>query len=355
MRTELEKINELISETIESDDFPSSVKPDFLKEAVLSYPSCGGKRLRPALLLWCCGLLGGDLDKARFAAAGVEIYHNWTLVHDDIIDNDDMRRGIPAVHAALKDLAEKRYGLADASATKFGLDFAILTGDIMQGWAVNMMLKSAELGVGAEVALALGRRLQEFVNRGLISGEALDVDFQYRKIEELSAEQIEEMLALKTGVLLSFCAEAGAAIALETVDFDDKRVAGLSRFARQAGIAFQLRDDWLGIFGDEKILGKPLCSDFQERKPTLMLAEALALLPEDKKARLKDQLGKDEYTQKDISLIQELISCSGADRQCLDLAEKYSREAGSILNSFPENRHRKLLFDLLDFLVSREK
>jgi geranylgeranyl diphosphate synthase type I len=355
MHAELEKINGIISETIKSDDFIDSVKPDFLKDAVLSYPICGGKRLRPALLMWCCGMLGGDIESCRFAAASVEIYHNWTLVHDDIIDNDEMRRGKPAAHAALKSFAEKHYGLSPFSAAKFGLDFAILAGDIMQGWAVNMLLKSADLGVSSEVALALGRRLQESVNSGLISGEALDVDFQYREIEQLTAEQIEEMLALKTGVLLSFCAEAGASIALENPDFEDKRIKDLSRFARLAGIAFQLRDDWLGIFGDEKVFGKPLCSDFQECKPTLILAKSLELLPEEKKELLKAQLGKEKYLEKDISLIQGLIRCSGAEKQCLDLAEKYSSEAGQILGSFPDNEHRKLLFELLDFLLNREK
>jgi geranylgeranyl diphosphate synthase type I len=355
MHAELEKINGIISEIIESDDFTDSIKPDFMKDAVLSYPSCGGKRLRPALVMWTCGLLGGDPEMSRYAAAGVEIYHNWTLVHDDIIDNDQMRRGIPAVHAALKSFSEKQYGLNGASSEKFGLDFAILAGDIMQGWAMNMLLKSTELGVDAQAALALGRRLQEFVNRGLISGEALDVDFQYRDIGALSGEEIEEMLALKTGVLLSFCVESGAAIALGVSDFKDERIEALSRFARLAGIAFQLRDDWLGIFGDEKKLGKPLCSDFQERKPTLMLAKALELLPEGKKELLLAQLGKDEYTEKDIALIQELISLSGADKECLALAGDYSREAGNILESFPDNRYRKLLFELLAFLVDREK
>ncbi len=354
MLDELKKISAETGLIIKEDDFPETVCPECLKEAVISYPLNGGKRLRPALLLWTCGLLGGDIRKARRAAAAVEIYHNWTLVHDDLIDNDNMRRGQPSAHAQLAVFAKDKFHIEDGAALKFGADFAILAGDIMQGWAVNMLLKSADDGLSPELVLSLCRRMQEFVNRGLISGEALDVEFPHRAWESLGSEEVERMLRLKTGVLLSFCAEAGGMIAIDSPDWSEPRIAKLSRFAMLAGIAFQLRDDWLGIFGDEEKLGKPVCSDFSESKPTLILIRALEKLCTEERDELKGYIGLKEYSQDAVKRIRELVRNSGAEKEMLDRASAYAAEAGNILRDFPENQYRRFLLELLDFLVGRE-
>ena len=131
-----------VSEIIRDDEFPLAVTPFFLRGAVMDYPLRGGKHLRSALLNWSCGLLGGNIETAKFAAAAVEIYHNWTLVHDDIIDNDIMRRNKPSTHVDLANFAEKCYQTDKDKSNKFGRDFAILTGDVQQGWAANMLMKS---------------------------------------------------------------------------------------------------------------------------------------------------------------------------------------------------------------------
>ena len=224
MLEELCAIREKIDNIIKYDDFPTRVRPEFLRQAVLDYPCRGGKRLRPALLIWSCGLLGGDTGKALLPAAAVEIYHNWTLVHDDIIDNDDFRRGVPATHKLLESKAINLFGRAGGDFRKFGSDFAILAGDIMQGWAINMLLKSEREGVPSDVVLALVREMQTLVNRELISGEALDVEFSYKPVDSISSAEVLEMIRLKTGVLLSFCAVAGAAIALETSFMENEKI-----------------------------------------------------------------------------------------------------------------------------------
>ena len=103
LKNELAAVASVIDELLENDDYPNIVQPEYLREAVRAYPCQGGKRLRPALLIWSCGLFGGNVEQAYNAAAAVEIYHNWTLVHDDIIDNDKVRRGAPTSHCFLRD------------------------------------------------------------------------------------------------------------------------------------------------------------------------------------------------------------------------------------------------------------
>ena len=354
MLEELCLIREKIDNIIKNDDFPDAVKPDFLKAAVSDYPCRGGKRLRPALLIWSCGLLGGNIEKAFLPAASVEIYHNWTLVHDDIIDNDDFRRGIPTTHKFLENKAIESYGRAGENCRKFGSDFAILAGDIMQGWAIDMLLKSGEAGVPANVVLSLAREMQILVNRELISGEALDVEFSYRPIESISSDDVFEMIRMKTGVLLSFCAGAGAAIALESSDMNDERIKSLSRFASLAGIAFQLRDDWLGVFGDEEKFGKPAGSDLREKKPTLLLIKTLENLSASDKAELLSCLGHEKFSVSALENARNLIRRSGAEEIVEKMAENCTNEATGILSKFPENKYRNYLFDFLTYMTGRK-
>ncbi len=350
LASELSKINEQTGKLIENDDFPEKIQPEILREAVLAYPRRGGKRLRPALLMWCCGLCGGNPEKALYPAAAVEIYHNWTLVHDDIIDNDNVRRGEPTTHISLADTAANELGLKDGPANRLGRDLAILCGDLQQAWAVNMILKA---DLPPELILALSKRLQEHVGRDLISGEALDVEFAYLNRNKLGWNDIETMLRGKTGALLKYCAEAGAAIALNDPDFTSEQVRKLGDMAEAAGIAFQLRDDWLGVFGDESEFGKPVCSDLSENKPTLLLIGALSGLLNPEKAELENLLGRPEYTEQEIRRMQFLIKSSGAETQILDYAEKLSKKAKNLLAEFPENHYRQLLEEFLDFLLTR--
>ena len=353
LKEELKKNAELVTKVIQNDDFPKSVKPDCLRDAVIDYPLRGGKRLRSALLRWCCGLLGGEVKSAKFAAAAVEIYHNWTLVHDDIIDDDDIRRHKPSSHVKLAKIAEVEYK-ADLQCKKFGHDFAILAGDVQQGWAVNMLAKSVKAGVSEETTLFLVRELQEKVNRDLISGEALDVEFSYRKWDNITAEEVEEMLRLKTGVLLEFCARAGGLIALGAKFAKDARIKNIAKFAINAGIAFQLRDDWLGIFGEEAEIGKPIASDLTEAKPTILFMDTLHSLSEYDCSRFTHLIGQDSYTEEEICEIRELIRKSGAEERLLKRSEKLLKAAKRTLSSFPDSKYKDLLEQFADFMIARK-
>ena len=356
MKEELIKVKGRIDSILENDDFPGTIRPEYLRDAVRAYPCRGGKRLRPALTMWCCGLLGGNTVLAEYAATAVEVYHNWTLVHDDIIDNDDYRRGEPTTHTVLTEYAQKNliFGQSQNTPRKYGRDFAILAGDIQQGWAMNLLLKSVEKGVDADVVLSLSRRLQELVNRDLISGEALDVEFPHRDRETLTETEIETMLYLKTGVLLQFCAEAGAAIALGSSDLTQTKIKNIGEFAAAAGVAFQFRDDWLGVFGDSKTFGKPVCSDISEGKPTVLLVSALKGLTGNDKDELLSYIGMASFDEAQVAAIRGLIRKSGAEAVVSAKTEKLIEKARVILKDYDDNEYRDLLSGWLDYLVVRD-
>ncbi|PWM82001.1 MAG: hypothetical protein DBX90_06580 [Lentisphaerae bacterium] len=355
MINHLRQIAADIDRLLADDEFPATVRPDYLRDAVRDYPVRGGKRLRPAMLIWSCGLLGGSESAALYPAAAVEVFHNWTLVHDDIIDQDDTRRGAPTSHVKLAAELGGRFSLADDDAERTGRDFAILAGDLQQGWANDLLLRSAEHGVPPEVTVALGRRFQKLANSDLISGEALDVEFSLRELTGLKSQEVRTMLGLKTGALLQFCTEAGAMIALNTADAEHPDVRKLSEFALAAGIAFQLRDDYLGIFGVYDSLGKALGNDLREGKATVMLLDTLRLASAADREKLLGYIGRETYSDADLDDVRRIMRDSGAAASNEAEAARLAEQARNILRSFPDNPYRQHMLDLVNFLIDRER
>ena len=345
--------SEIIS-ILSADPFPSTLYPECLCSAVRSYPIRGGKRIRPALVLWACGALGGEEKTAANAAAAVEIYHSWTLVHDDIIDEDEVRRGLPTTHVELSTHAEVAYKKSKTLCDKFGRDMAILAGDIQQAWAIDLLMRSTELGCAPQLILDLTRRLQNTVNRGLISGEALDVELPMREWNKVSREEVIKTITGKTVCLLQYCVQTGGAIALGNADIRQPELRRLGDYANALGIAFQLRDDYLGIFGDFRTFGKPLGSDFQEGKPTLLFLEAMESLPESGRRELLSLTALPEYPMETIRRIRTLLQESGAVEKLLRQIEQYTDQAMDCLKTLPDNSYRSRMIDLTAYLLNRE-
>ena len=355
MIDQLRKIAENIDRLLAEDEFPFSIRPDYLAEAVRAYPVRGGKRLRPALLIWSCGLLGGDEEKALYPAAAVEVYHNWTLVHDDIIDQDDTRRGMPTAHVQLGSVMEERFQLPTADAVRAGRDFAILAGDLQQGWANDLLLRSTEHGVSAEVAVAISRNLQKLANRELICGEALDIEFSLRDLSEVHPDSLRRMLSGKTSALLEFCTETGGMIALNECDPGREEIVQLGEFAHAAGIAFQLRDDYLGIFGDFQSLGKPLGNDLREGKATILLLETMRMANAADREELQSLIGLPEYSGETLDRVRRIMRDSGAAAASVAEAAHLAEQTRNILRGFPDNPCRQHMLDLVNFLINRER
>ncbi|OQA82797.1 MAG: Farnesyl diphosphate synthase [Lentisphaerae bacterium ADurb.Bin242] len=355
LKGELGRVSSDIIYILANDLFPSAIYPECLCSAVRSYPMRGGKRIRPALVLWSCGALGGIPEEAMNAAAAVEIYHSWTLVHDDIIDEDDVRRGLATTHVELSKHARVVYPTkTDADCAKFGRNLAILTGDIQQAWAVDILMRSTEKGCPPALVMELVRRLQNTVNRELISGEALDVELTMRELKAVTREDILKTISGKTVCLLKYSVQCGGAIALRTTDFRCPELQHLVRYAESLGFAFQLRDDYLGVFGDVRSFGKAPCSDFQESKPTLLYLEAMNALPESGRKELLSLTALPEYPMEKVQRIRELLTSSGAADKVLKLIAGYTEQAEENLHLLSDNKYKKLLRALSGYLLNRE-
>lgn len=352
-KSELKKIAENVTEYIRTDGFPSRIEPEPLRDAVRAYPLAGGKRIRPALLLWSCGMFGGDPAQALPAAAALEIYHNWTLVHDDIIDCDEFRRGIPTTHTALRRHAEEHFHADAAEAAKFGTDFAILAGDLQQSWAIRAMLRLKENGVAPGIVLFLTEHMQDFLARRLISGEALDVAFEHRGFRTVDEEQVIRMIDGKTGAILRFAMLCGGVIARGIPDFEREEFRLASAFAGHLALAFQLRDDWLGVFGSVKKFGKPLASDFQEAKPTLLYLAAMRRASAQDREKLAAFMGRPSFSPEDLDELRRLLDDCGAAGEIQNRIRAGSDEALAALRKLPDNRFRSCLESLTNELTDR--
>jgi len=352
-KDELRRVGEQIGKHLKSDPFPETVRPAALGDAVRDYPGRGGKRIRPALVLWACELLGGDREKALPAAAAIEIYHNWTLVHDDIIDRDDLRRGLPSTHVTLRDYAASKLNAQPGQAAFFGESFAILAGDVQQGWAVERLASIADRGVSPALALALVRAMQTKLNRELISGEALDVEFELHDPATVSEVDVMNMINGKTGAIMEFALHCGAAIAKDAYEPESPDFRALSRYAANLAAAFQLQDDMLGVFGDEKVFGKPLCSDFQEAKPTMLYLEAIRHLDAKDRARLDSYLRLPRYSDADVAAIRAILTDCGAADAVRGSIAALSDCARAALLPLPDNVWRGLLDTLVEQLLVR--
>ncbi|RMD73714.1 MAG: hypothetical protein D6820_18100, partial [Lentisphaerae bacterium] len=242
---ELEHVRNSVLRKIREDNFPNAITLPILRDAVLLYPQRSGKLMRPALLMWVNRMLGGREECALATASAVELFHLWSLIHDDIIDQDDARRGGPTVHHMVMQHF-RREGLNPKKASHNGMALGILAGDLVLNWSTLMICADENITCDTKQKILL--RITQWLHPALVTGEALDVVFEHRSFAELSIAELYHMLELKTGALLRFCAEAGAMLALEPeTPWDDPRVLAIGRFARDLGIAFQLRDDILGI------------------------------------------------------------------------------------------------------------
>ncbi len=217
-------------------------KPKVLYEASRHIFHAGGKRLRPYLVLKSCELVGGDPGLALPFAAGLEILHNFTLIHDDIMDNDPVRRGAPTIHA------------------KWGAPVAIASGDLLFAKVYQAMYASYFDGsLPGDRVLDSMKAVTE-ATIGICEGQVLDVSFP--DTGDVSMEDYIFMVGAKTSALFKACAEIGAIVG----GANKEDVERLGSFAWDAGIALQIVDDILGVTADEEKLGKPVVSDLREGK-----------------------------------------------------------------------------------------
>lgn len=338
------------------DTWPGSAKfkPQDIHDALFTYLQRRGKALRPLLVLLCCGAVGGDEEQALPAAAAVEVFHTWTLVHDDIIDRDDTRRGRPTVHAMYRDHAMLEHGHEEPDAAHYGTSVAILAGDLQQAWTYGLLADLANRGVSLPLVLELIDRMAGDLTPGLLEGEMLDVQYSLMPAEDLDDERILHMLTMKTGTLLEYAAWCGAKIGLCGASDPNGLATKLGRFASLCGTAFQLHDDLLGLTADESRLGKPVGSDIREGKRTLIVYKALSRASQAERRVLLSMLGKSDASPAEVEQVLAILHSTGACSEVAELARGYVDQALTLLDSVPPNEYRELLRSWALFLLARE-
>ncbi|MCK9204848.1 MAG: polyprenyl synthetase family protein [Bacteroidales bacterium] len=287
----------------------------------------GGKRIRPVLVLLACDLFGGDIEKAVFPAMGLEIFHNFTLLHDDIMDNAPLRRGQETVHKKWND------------------NTAILSGDTMFVLAYEYVAKT-DAALLPEVL-----RLFNDTARKVCEGQQYDMNFETQ--EKVTIEQYKMMIRLKTAVLIACSLKLGAIIARAEPAEANK----LYDFGIELGLAFQLQDDYLDTFGDVAIFGKEIGGDIITHKKTFLFLKAFEVARGDDLAHLTylfntPEIPPAEKTNKVIRIYQKLR----IDEYTRQEIEMHFQNASQIFNSLNVKEElRKEIHGLAGGMVGRKK
>ena len=317
----LEKINSYI------ENLPYTRKPQSLYEPVRYVLSMGGKRIRPSLMLMAYNMFKDDPESILPTACAIETYHNYTLLHDDLMDNAEMRRGMPTVHV------------------KWDANTAILSGDSMLVLAFQRMMQCSEnklkpvLELFTETSLEIGE------------GQQYDMDFETRT--DVTEDEYIEMIRLKTSVLLACALKIGAILA----DAPDADADNLYKFGEQMGLAFQLQDDYLDVYGDPAVFGKAIGGDILCNKKTYMLINAFNRADESRRDELLKWVTAEKFDPKEkIAAVTDIYNKVGIKRLAEEKIEYYFAQSRKYLAAIKVDEERKAVFtDYTDQMMRREK
>jgi len=295
----------------------------------ISAPS--GKRVRPLFCLLSCQAVGGDWQTAIPLAAGIELIHNFSLIHDDIEDRSAIRHHRPTVWA------------------EWGVPQAINTGDAMFALARLAVHRLAAAGVPAEIVLAVLQRLEE-TSLALCRGQYLDMAFESQP--EVSLAQYMEMIEGKTAALLACSTETGALLGAGLAGPH----AAFRSFGRELGLAFQIVDDILGIWGDPAVTGKPAADDIRNRKKSFPILYAMEVEASRGETELKALMAKPALSEGDIAAAIRCVERAGGRERANALAQEHTERALAALGqAVPPSSARQALHDLALTLVGRDR
>ncbi|MCX4311261.1 MAG: polyprenyl synthetase family protein [Muribaculaceae bacterium] len=312
------QLTSYVNENIGSIAYPDT--PDSLFEPVRYMLQGGGKRIRPVLTLASCAALGGAYSDAINQALGIEMFHNFTLLHDDVMDNSDTRHGRPTVHR------------------RWDESTAILSGDAMLTMASQLIMRCA--GVHTEEALGIFNSVAMDVYRG----QQYDMDFEART--NVSIGEYLEMIRLKTGVLIGGACRIGALMA----DADKEACDAMYAYGEALGLAFQLQDDYLDTYGNPEVFGKPIGGDIINGKKTWLLLSAMDGDP-DAVSQAMSYGG-----QQRIDAVKEVYSRLSLPQRCRELIDGYTTRAiGAVMGVAMDSSSRAVFIDLAHKAAVRDK
>ena len=320
-----EKVNKFIETVVDLES-----KPKVLYRAARHIIDAGGKRLRPFLVLKTCKLVGGNEDDALATASSLELLHTFTLLHDDIMDQDEKRRGVPSVHA------------------KWDTPTAIVAGDLLFAKVYESITKHTDpKRVKPKRTLQVLQEVSE-ATIALCEGQTRDMLFEDR--ETVSEEEYFEMINGKTAALFEVSARCGGLLGGATKN----QVKKLGEFGHYSGLAFQIIDDVLALTADEKVLKKPIGNDVREGKRTLIVVRALEKASKKQQKKILETLGNKDASTEQIQETIALIDSLGAIAYAKKLADRYISKAKKALAKFPEGEDKEDLLNLADLIFARQ-
>lgn len=317
----LQKVNAFI------DELPYDRQPFSLYEPIRYVLSIGGKRIRPVLMMLAYNLYREDPERILMQAVALETYHNYTLLHDDLMDNADVRRGHQTVHR------------------RWDANKAILSGDSMLVLACDRMQQCD--------SRHLPQVLRLFTETALEIGEGQEYDMSFETRNDVTEEEYIEMIRLKTSVLLACAVKMGALLA----DASDDDVMNLYKFGEQLGLAFQLQDDLLDVYGDPRVFGKAIGGDITSNKKTYMLINAVNRATPAQREELMRWITAREFDRDEkVHAVTALYDQIGIRALCEEKINFYFNECRKYLAKVGVSDERKqMLLDYTDEMMKRKK
>lgn len=317
-----EDLSKAFASRFSADHFPSA--PQSLYDPNRNFLQLGGKRVRPVLCLMGHELFDAITEETWQLAMAVELFHNFTLIHDDIMDQAPLRRGLPTVHAT------------------YGQNTAILAGDVMLIKAYEYLNK---IGSGQ---LSNILHLFNQTAREVCEGQQLDMDFE--KLEQVTIDEYLRMIELKTSVLLAASLQMGAMLGGATQRNQER----IYEFGRKLGLAFQVQDDYLDAFGDPTKFGKQVGGDILSNKKTFLLIHALEAANDQQRNDLLELLGSNPTDK--VERVLDLFKQTGVDGWAIELKKRFLHESMQALDDIAVLSSRKQpLIELSQYLIQREQ
>jgi geranylgeranyl diphosphate synthase type I len=301
--------------------------PPMLYEAARHLPFGGGKRLRPCLAMLSCESVSGEVEKALPFAAALEMLHNFTLVHDDLMDKSNLRRNLPCVHV------------------KYGESTAILAGDILFAKSFEAI---HSLSVDLPVFKKLDYELVECI-LDICEGQQLDTEFELRKT--VTEEEYFEMIRKKTAALFRLAARGGGIIG----GGSQKEVEALTNYGLYLGLSFQIWDDYLDLSSDVETLGKDIGNDIRNGKKTLIAVYSLENATGEGMKILNEIFGNRDASDEDVKKVFSLFKEMGAIDYGREKALDFNKKAKDNLDALRDSYAKEILKGIADYSIKREK
>ncbi len=311
---------------IQLEKFLRNGEPEVLYDAVRHLPLAGGKRLRPCLAMVACEAVSGDIKNVIPLTIALELTHNFTLVHDDIMDKSKLRRNMPTVHI------------------KYGEPTAIIAGDLLFTKAFESIHNlEGDLSVFKNVEFGLVDCVRE-----ISEGQQLDMEFEKRN--NVTEDEYIEMILKKTAVFFMYAAEAGAILGGGTKE----QVNALNEYGKNLGLGFQITDDYLDVSSKENVLGKDIGNDIRNGKKTLIAVRCLNSVHGEDKKIFEKIFGNINATDEEIKKVYDLFKKTGSIEYAKEKSIEYCEKAKKVIEILPDSDAKKILLKLAEYSIKRE-